>query len=111
MLEKEKECCSANILRVKLKTNYPVYGDAGHGALTQIILIDEGSTAWHICIENRQGNIEHQSVNPEKIMLNLFGDTEFDTFIEAMQFIISNYRKIKRKEYWKYFWHNLLFSK
>jgi len=84
---KEKEIVSANILKVSVDTNCPKGGDAGHGGITQFILEDLASTSWQIGVVYHDGSGTTQKMheNVKRLRINLFGDTEAETFNEALE--------------------------
>lgn len=80
---KTNQITSCNILRVSAGTSCPQGGDAGHGGITTIKFEDEGGTGWKCIVDG----IETDS--PESIEIQLFGDSEAATMIEALEFAIE----------------------
>ena len=80
---KTKEILSANCLRVSAGTNCPQLGDAGHGGRTYFELENCGGTAWAIGVDNRE------FLEAQKISICLGGDTECETFLEALKFAVK----------------------
>ena len=78
-----KEITSANILQVQAGTNCPQGGDAGHGGRTVLRLIDCAGTAMQ-CRVN-----DGELVDASKIEIVLAGDTEKDTFTQALEFALA----------------------
>ena len=79
-----QEFNSANVLRMRVGTDCPRGGDAGHGGRTVIILDSaNGSTEMH-CTQ-RHGKIE----------LVFRGDTECETLIDALAFASETLRKMQ----------------
>jgi hypothetical protein len=78
-----KEISSANILSVETGTNTPCGGDAGHGGITIFKLKDEGATGWSLTFDGKKID------QPNEVTIELYGDTEADTFIEALEYSIS----------------------
>jgi hypothetical protein len=93
----KKEIESFNILKVEVGTNCPMGGDAGHGGKTILRLSDEASTAWDIVVKDSYGNV-NTIESPKEIELKLYGDSEAETFIEALEFAVNTLKKqIKAK--------------
>jgi hypothetical protein len=82
----EKEITGANMLRVKVGTTGYKGGDGGHGGVTYFELRDEGNTAIEAAVEKEGTAV--------KIILR--GDSELDTFIEALEFAASTLKKLAR---------------
>ena len=74
---------SANILRVAAGTNCPQGGEAGHGGKTIFRLSDEGATCMFVWI-----NGEAYPADVHSVAIELGGDTECATFIEALKFAL-----------------------
>lgn len=73
---------SANILSVAVGTNCPMGGDAGHGGRTVLRLSNEAGTDMRCCIDDGP-------LRPvQKIEIVLSGDTECETFIQALEFAL-----------------------
>ena len=90
----KKTFSSANILSIEVGTNTPCGGDAGHGGVTVFKLRNEGGTAWEL----RCNGIKKE--DPEEITIELYGDTEADTFIQALEYalsILKSQRMLKMK--------------
>ncbi len=79
----KKTFTSANILSVEVGTNTPMGGDASHNGKTVFKLTDECGTAWKI----KSGNYEKDE--PKEITIELYGDCEAETFIDALEFSVS----------------------
>ena len=73
----------ANLLKVTVGTNCPNGGDSGHGGRTLFRLTNEGSTDISVRVEGG----ELQSVDSVEIVLR--GDTECETFIQALEYAVS----------------------
>lgn len=71
--QKNEQINSANILQVKVATNGLQGGDSGHGSRTYFSLEDLASTDMDIRASGR------------KVEIMLGGDTELQTFIEALR--------------------------
>jgi len=72
MREDSKEFTSCNILLAKVATNCPKGGDAGHGGKTIFELENQAGTTWEI------------EKTEEGLRIKLFGDTEAETFADAL---------------------------
>jgi len=81
-----KEFCSANVISAKVGTNTPMGGDASHGGHTIFELKDLAGTEWYITVDGEE-------FKPTTIKLELYGDTEADTFIEALEFAFETLKK------------------
>lgn len=86
---KKKTVVSCNNLTVLSGTNCPMGGDAGHGGKTIVQFIDDAATCWNIYVNGNK--IEE---NPEKITIELLGDSECETMIEALEFAAKSLRTI-----------------
>jgi hypothetical protein len=85
----KKTIVSHNILDVETYTNCPKGGDAGYGGVTIIKLEDASSTAWGLTVSLNDGRtIKIQQ--PKGFQLELYGDSEFHTIIEALEFVASS---------------------
>lgn len=86
-----KEIVSCNILKVTVGSTGLMGGDSGHGGRTFFELKDEGGT-------------DMQCISDEGIIrIELGGDSELHTFIEALEFAVWNLKSIARnpsKESW-----------
>lgn len=76
---------SANLLRVRVKTNCPQGGDAGHGGRTTLELKDEGGTAMWV---NGQ--------EADRVSIMLGGDSEYHTLIECLEFAVRSLKEQHR---------------
>ena len=85
----KKEISSANILSVEVGTNTPMGGDAGHGGITVFRLKDLGATAWK-CVVTR-GLEQTEIEQPDLVTLVFYGDTEADTFMQALEYALHIY--------------------
>ena len=77
---------SANSLAVEVGTNTPKGGDAGHGGKTTLKLKDLGGTCWGITVRTNGKDTTFKEF--DEITLNLGGDSEANTFIEALRFAV-----------------------
>jgi hypothetical protein len=83
----EKTMESANILTVQAGTNCPQWGDSGHGGRTFLCLANGGSTDMRVAINGGEfGKVE-------SVAIVLGGDSEHDTFVEALEFALSVIRR------------------
>lgn len=84
-----EEFSSCNVLRVSAGTTCPKGGDSGHGGRTVLIL------------ENLSGDFRC-GVNgappsyASKIEIVAGGDTEFDTFLQGLEFAVDTLRLLSR---------------
>jgi hypothetical protein len=76
----EKVISGANILRIQAGTNCPQGGDSGHGGRTIMRLGDEAGTAMWASLNGGQ------LMGISSIEIILGGDSECETFIEALEF-------------------------
>ena len=77
----ERDIYSCNILSVEAGTTGYKGGDSGHGGRTYFRIKDEGSTDMKVRVtEDRFGT--------ESLEVFLGGDTELDTIIAALKFIV-----------------------
>ena len=78
-----REITNCNILEVEAGTNGYQGGDAGHGSRTYFRIRDLGGTAMNVKVtKNRWGD-------GTGIEVELGGDAELETIIEALQFIVK----------------------
>jgi hypothetical protein len=82
---------SANILRVAAGTNCPQGGDAGHGGKTIFRLTDEGATHMVVRV-----NGEEYPADVHSVAIEVGGDTECATFIEALEFALPVLKRQNR---------------
>lgn len=76
---------SANILKVSAGTNGYKGGDSGHGARMYIEFNDLAATNMKIKLNSAQ---DYKDV--ERIEIVFSGDTELQTAIEGLEFILNN---------------------
>ncbi len=95
-----KDFHSANQFRVSVEHNGYQGGDAGHGGYTKITFEDLGSTAFEVeCDCSPYGDGYEVADNnlyisePEKVTINFMGDSERDSIIEGLKFIINELEK------------------
>jgi len=74
--------CSCNILEVSAGTNGLKGGDSSHGSRTYFRIEDDGGTAMNI------RPIGKRSGYGQGVEVVLMGDTELETIIEALKFIV-----------------------
>lgn len=87
----EKEIPNCNILKVKVGTTGYCGGDAGHGGRSFIEITDETSTNWKADLQcDTFGDVQ-------SIRIDLFGDSELETTIEALRFAADNLERIANK--------------
>ena len=84
-----KEITNCNILEVKVASTGYCGGDTGHGGRTYFSLEDLGSTDMNICA----GGKEFKS---GKVELLFGGDTELETFVEALEFAAASLRAMMK---------------
>ena len=82
----EKKIEKFNTLKVQAGTNCPQGGDYGHGGRTVLRLCDESSTAMEVKIN------DGPLMDAKCIEIVLGGDSECDTFIEALEFALETLR-------------------
>lgn len=86
VITETKEFVSCNILECEVGTNGYHGGDTGHGCRTYFRLKDLSSTDIEVATsENEYGNKE--------VEIQLGGDCELSTFIEALEFAVETLRK------------------
>lgn len=71
----EEDAC---MLQVRVKTNCPMGGDAGHGGVTTLQLIDHGSTCMEV--NGREA---------DRVEIVLKGDAEFRVLVECLKFAVK----------------------
>ena len=94
---KSKVIESANILRMICGTNIPCGGDSGHGGKTILKLVDECSTCWNVYVNGQL--IEN---SPNSVTIEMQGDSEGETLIEALEKAVEYLKQIKSKNTEKY---------
>lgn len=77
------EITSANIIEVEVGTTGYQGGDTGHGGRTYLKIQDLGSTDINVTLLKDGFN------ESEGFILELGGDTELYTFIEALEFAVK----------------------
>lgn len=78
-----KTICGANLLQVEVGTTGLMGGDSGHGGKTTIKISDEGGTDMK-CRWNP---------NNKSLEIDLGGDSELNTIIEAFEFVAATLRR------------------
>lgn len=89
---KQIEITNANILSVTVGSTGYMGGDTGHGGRTYFAIKDEASTDLRL----RVNNGHWQEV--ESIEIALGGDTELETFTEALKFGLDQLSLIVREQ-------------
>jgi hypothetical protein len=96
---------SANLLEVEVTHNGYKGGDAGHGGFVTIKLSDAGSTAMDtVVVFNNMTKVNHlhhlsetgegfSIEQPSSVSLTFKGDTERDTLIESLEFILKELKE------------------
>ena len=87
----EKEIPNCNILKVKVGTTGYCGGDAGHGCHSFIMLTNRSSTDWKATVKSDPGG------DVQSIRIDLFGDSELETIIEALRFAADNLERTANK--------------
>lgn len=88
---KQIEITSANILSVTAGSTGFKGGDTGHGGRTYFAIKDEASTDLRLRVNNGHWN------QVENIEIALGGDTELETFLEALKFGLSQLSLVARE--------------
>jgi type V secretory pathway adhesin AidA len=83
----KKEITSANILEVEVGTTGFQGGDTGHGGRTYLKIQDLGCTDINVYL------VKDQYFDTKGFTLELGGDTELKTFIEALEFAVKILKK------------------
>ena len=87
----EKEIPNCNILKVKVGTTGYCGGDGGHGGRSFVMLTNRSSTDWKAAVKSDScGDVR-------SIMIDLAGDSELETTIEALRFAADNLERIANK--------------
>jgi hypothetical protein len=79
---------SANVLWAQAGTNAPMGGDASHGGRTVLTLRDLTSTSWEVEVD---GEVIR---NPDSVTIRMLGDTECETFCQALAWAASVYQRL-----------------
>jgi hypothetical protein len=79
----QRDITSANCLEVEVGTTGYKGGDTGHGGRTFLRIKDDGGTDMRVITKN--DDVEYT----EEFTLELGGDTELATFIEALKWAVS----------------------
>jgi len=80
---KKKEISNFNILEVEVGTTGSCGGDSGNGGRTYFALRDLGSTDLEVEVKN-DGELDYNT----EVIIKLGGDSELETFVEALEFAI-----------------------
>jgi hypothetical protein len=86
MNTREKDIVGANILKVVVGTNGYKGGDSGHGSRTHFELRDVGGTDMTASV----------GAHGSSIRIELGGDSELKTFIEALEFAVTTLKDQSR---------------
>lgn len=81
---------SLNSISVEVGTNCPAGGDSGYGGRTIFAIHNDYSTDLKVSVNGAP------AVNVDSISIELGGDTECDTFIDALEFALETLR-LQRK--------------
>jgi hypothetical protein len=76
---------SCNIISVEVGTTGYMGGDTGHGGRTYLRITDEGSTDLRCRVEANDGE-DYEAHRANRIEIMLGGDTELETFTQALRF-------------------------
>lgn len=97
MKQASKEIMNFNILKVKVESTGLRGGDSGHGGRTVFRLEDDASTCWNLRYEESfPGMTEIRHVEqPSAVEIELQGDSELETFIQALEFAVEELKKMK----------------
>jgi hypothetical protein len=82
-----KTFISANLLTAQVSHNGLQGGDAGHGGFVIINLKDSGETAFDVSIIPNNEEIIFEQ--PNSVKLSFYGDSERETLIESLEFILD----------------------
>jgi hypothetical protein len=86
-----KTFTSRNVLTVIAGTNISQNDKAKHGGITVLELRNECGTEWRLIIEDEAGFRKHMS-DVRVVRLELYGDSEAETFFEALKFALKVYK-------------------
>ena len=88
---------SCNILSVEAGTTGHMGGDTGHGGRTYLRISDDASTDMRCIVKTDDGKTHKfdGAADVTQIEIMLGGDTELDTFIEALEFAAKTLRSQK----------------
>jgi hypothetical protein len=82
----------ANNLRVTVGTNCPQGGDSGHGGRTVLILEDTAGTDLRCSMDSTSASYT------QRIEIVLGGDSECDTFIQALEFAARTLKLLQQAQ-------------
>jgi hypothetical protein len=93
-----KEITNCNIIKVSVKHNGYCGGDSGHGGFVEIEIKDLAGTDMSIedVLDTNKNYIVKGKTQISNIKLIVQGDSERDTLIEALEFVVLNLKKITR---------------
>ncbi|MGP4076298.1 hypothetical protein [Halobacillus sp. K22] len=83
-----------NILNVEVGSTGYKGGDSGAGGKTILRLQNGGSTVWTLKYEDEYGSTSVIE-QPQVIEIEMKGDSEMQSFIEALEFTINELRHFK----------------
>ena len=83
----KEEITNANIIEVEAGTTGYKGGDSGHGGRTYFRLKDLASTDLTVSVRDADGTI--REFNTGEVALMFGGDSELDTFIDALDFTLN----------------------
>lgn len=87
-----KEFQGANCLVANVGSNCPQGGDSGHGGRTVMSFEDMGGSVLDVTVLDENGN-EQKVVQASKVTLVFGGDSEHETAIRALEFMLGVLRK------------------
>jgi GTP cyclohydrolase II len=81
-MTKRKLFFGANIISAAISDTGSKGGDAGHGCHVQLTFNDISGTDWEVRLWHDKGHLEC-------VTLDFYGDSERKTFIEALEFFLT----------------------
>jgi len=87
-----------NILEVEAGTNGYHGGDSGGGSRTYLALRDRGATTWRLRVRDRCGK-DWIFEQPVSVEITVGGDSELDTFLDALKFSAQALTDLLRLEH------------
>lgn len=106
---KEKKINGANIIKVRVGTNGIQGGDSGHGSRTHFSIENHSGTCMAVSCQSNPGSdgrvtigdmvvsglngMSVAEVEAEYFEVEFAGDSELDTFIEALEFAVATLKE------------------
>lgn len=94
---KKKTFTDCNVIECEVGTTGHKGGDSGHGGRTYFKLRDLGSTDMRVGVKEWCAPAFSHN-DAEAVVIAFGGDSELDTFIDALEFAVSTLKEMKSRK-------------